>query len=48
LDKPVHNGGLAFSRPIASAIITAIIVACILILPQRAGRHPGDAVAEAG
>jgi uncharacterized membrane-anchored protein len=48
LDKPVHDGGLAFSRPIASVIITAIIVACILILPQRAGRHPGEAIAEAG
>jgi uncharacterized membrane-anchored protein len=48
LDKPVHDGGLAFSRPIASVIIAAIIVACILILPQRAGRHPGEAIAEAG
>lgn len=43
LDKPVHDGGLAFSRPIASAIIAAFIVVCILILPQHAGRHPGQA-----
>src|ERR1700680_5075305 len=43
LDKPVGNGGLAFSRPIASAIIAAFIVACIVILPQRAGPHPGEA-----
>jgi uncharacterized membrane-anchored protein len=42
LDKPVSDGGLAFSRPIASAIIAAFIVACLLILPQRAGRHPGQ------
>jgi uncharacterized membrane-anchored protein len=45
LDKPVHDGGLAFSRPIASAIIGAFIVLCILVLPQRAGRHPGQVAA---
>jgi uncharacterized membrane-anchored protein len=42
LDKPVHDGGLAMSRPIASALIAAYIVGCILVLPQRAGRHPGE------
>ena len=47
LDKPIHDGGLALSRPIASAIIAVVIVALVLILPQRAGRHPGGAVAEA-
>jgi hypothetical protein len=36
---------LNLSRPIASAVIGAFIVACILILPQRAGRHPGEAAA---
>jgi uncharacterized membrane-anchored protein len=41
LDKPVSGGGLAFSRPIASAVIGAFIVVCILVLPQRAGQHPG-------
>jgi uncharacterized membrane-anchored protein len=46
LDKPIHDGGLAFSRPIASAIIAVVIVALVLILPQRAGRHPSGAVAE--
>ena len=40
LDKPVDQGGLALSRPIASAVIAAFIVGCILLLPQRAGRHP--------
>ena len=45
LDKPIHDGGLALSRPIASAIIAVFIVACILILPQRAGSHPGQAAA---
>jgi uncharacterized membrane-anchored protein len=43
LDKPVSAGGLAFSRPIASAIIAAFIITCIVILPQRAGQHPGEA-----
>jgi uncharacterized membrane-anchored protein len=41
LDKPLDDGGLAFSRFYASAILAAIIVACIVFLPQRAGRHPG-------
>jgi uncharacterized membrane-anchored protein len=40
LDKPLHNGGLALSRPIASAVLGALIVALIVILPQRAGNHP--------
>jgi len=41
-DKPLDKGGLAFSRPLASAIIAIFIVACILLLPQRAGAHPGE------
>ena len=40
LDKPLHDGGLALSRPIASAALGALIVALIVILPQRAGNHP--------
>lgn len=40
LDKPVADGGLALSRPIASAVIAAFIIGCLLILPQRAGSHP--------
>ena len=43
LDKPVSHGGLALSRPLASAIIAAFIVGCIILLPQKAGRHPGYA-----
>jgi len=42
LDKPVSDGGLALSRPIATAVIGAFIIACIIILPQRAGQHPGQ------
>lgn len=40
LDKPVGHGGLALSRPIASAILAAFIIGCLIILPQRAGSHP--------
>ena len=43
LDKPVSNGGLALSRPIASAVIAAFIIVCLLVFPQRPGRHPGAA-----
>jgi uncharacterized membrane-anchored protein len=47
LDKPVSHGGLALSRPIASAAIAAFIILCLLVLPQRAGRHPGERAATA-
>jgi uncharacterized membrane-anchored protein len=40
LDKPAIEGGLALSRPLASAVIAAFITVCLLVLPQRAGRHP--------
>ena len=45
LDKPVSDGGLAISRPLASAVIAAVIVVLLFLLPQRAGRHPGEASA---
>ena len=41
LDKPVDHGGLALSRPFASAVIAIVMIACILAIPQRAGIHPG-------
>ncbi len=40
LDKPIEKGGLDFSRPLASAVLAVVIIALILVLPQRAGRHP--------
>ena len=46
LDKPVSDGGVALSRPLASAVIAAFMIVCLLILPQRAGRYP-DASIEA-
>ena len=42
LDKPIAKGGLDFSRPLASAVLAGAILALILILPQRAGQHPGE------
>ena len=41
LDKPVANGGLAFGRFYASAILAALIIGLIIVLPQRPGKHPG-------
>ena len=41
LDKPIDHGGLALSRPLASAVIAAFILGCLLVLPQRPGSHPG-------
>ena len=46
LDKPLEHGGLALSRPVASAVIAVLIIVLILVLPQRAGRHPGSAMAD--
>jgi uncharacterized membrane-anchored protein len=43
LDKPIAKGGLEWSRPLASAVLAIVIVLLILILPQRPGRHPGQA-----
>jgi len=37
----VADGGLAVSRLYASLLLAAFIVLCLLILPQRAGGHPG-------
>lgn len=34
-DKPVAQGGLEFSRPMASLVLVAVIVCLIALLPQR-------------
>lgn len=47
LDKPIASGGLALSRPIASAAMLVVIIALILMLPQRPGQHPERAQARA-
>jgi len=41
LDKPVSDGGLALGRFTASAVLAAVIVVLVLVIPQRAGEHPG-------
>jgi uncharacterized membrane-anchored protein len=45
LDKPIAQGGLDFSRPLASAVLAAAIVLIILAVPQRAKQSapPGAA-----
>ena len=45
LDKPIAHGGLALSRVTASLALAGVMIALILVLPQRAGRHPGEQVA---
>ena len=39
LDKPLDHGGLALSRPIASAVLTVLMVIGVLLIPQRVGSH---------
>lgn len=39
LDKPVDAGGLDLSRFGASAVLVALILACIVAFPQRAARQ---------
>ncbi len=41
LDKPISAGGLALSRYSASATLFLIMIACILLFPQRAGKNSG-------
>jgi uncharacterized membrane-anchored protein len=42
LTKPHASGGLDLSRFSSSAAIALFIIACILLVPQRAGSHPGE------
>jgi uncharacterized membrane-anchored protein len=41
LDKPIADGGLNLSRIYASLVLAVFMIACIVFLPQRAGKHPG-------
>ena len=45
LDKPLAKGGLDLSRPVATAVLAVAIILLILLLPQRAGSHPGETLA---
>ena len=42
LDKPIEHGGLALSRPIASAVLAVLMIMLVLVLRQRVGSHPGE------
>jgi len=41
LTKPHDDGGLNLSRYLATGVIAAAMVICILVFPQKAGEHPG-------
>jgi uncharacterized membrane-anchored protein len=40
LDKPFSDGGLNLSRPLASLVLLLVLIGCVVMLPQRAGRYP--------
>jgi len=46
LDKPVAEGGLALSRPIASAVIAVLMIIGIWVFRQRAARSRRAAVSD--
>jgi uncharacterized membrane-anchored protein len=46
LDKPLHDGGLALSRPVATAMLAVIILVLVLVIPQRPGTHASEAAAK--
>ena len=41
LDKPLADGGLEIDRLYASAVLAALMIACIFLFEQRPGRHHG-------
>ena len=42
LTKPHADGGLNLSRFVSTGAIAIFMVGCILLIPQRAGGHPGQ------
>jgi uncharacterized membrane-anchored protein len=42
LDKPRDHGGLALSRPLASAVLGVVIIGCLLLIPQKAAVGPAS------
>jgi uncharacterized membrane-anchored protein len=42
LDKPIANGGLNLGRFAASAVLLALMAGLVMLIPQRAGEHPGS------
>jgi len=47
LDKPVDHGGLAISRLTASALLAVCMIVLVLLIPQKAGQHPGETIDKA-
>ena len=43
LDKPLAQGGFALNRFEASALLAVGMALCIVLMPQRAARRPGEA-----
>ena len=43
LDKPAGAGGLGFSDLAISGVLATVMVIAVMLIPQRAGRHPGAA-----
>jgi uncharacterized membrane-anchored protein len=46
LDKPPAQGGMGLSRYVASAVLAAVIIAMVAILPQRAEGQPQPAASQ--
>ncbi|QDM20587.1 hypothetical protein FNL55_06095 [Tardiphaga sp. vice352] len=46
LDKPVADGGMAFGRFTASAVLLVFMLVCIVLFPQKAGSHPSGRTSE--
>jgi uncharacterized membrane-anchored protein len=44
LDKPVADGGMAFGRFTASAVLLVFMLVCIVLFPQKAGGHPSGRI----
>jgi uncharacterized membrane-anchored protein len=45
LTKPLADGGLNLGRIVSSLALAIFIAACVWLLPQRAGPHPGEPAA---
>jgi uncharacterized membrane-anchored protein len=45
LTKPLADGGLHLGRIVSSLALAVFIAACVWLLPQRAGTHPGEPAA---
>lgn len=39
LDKPIAKGGLAMNDITASAVLALVMIVCLLVIPQRSGKH---------